>query len=132
MFGWKHGDPYGQEVRTADHLDKRDFVEEALRSRRPGATGTVVAHHDGHGLCFDVRHPDGTIGCYDPDELEFVKIETELSLERERCVRLCDELAAGTIDESERAAARSLADRIRALHDPVPDNRNAPIREIVD
>jgi hypothetical protein len=50
-------------------LDRRDYTEAAQAMRRPGASGKVLGHHDGHGLCYEVRHDDGTTGFYDPDEL---------------------------------------------------------------
>lgn len=39
-------------------------------ARKWGVEGTVGTHHDGHGLCYEVTHADGTVGCYDPTELE--------------------------------------------------------------
>ena len=53
----------------------RDWTEEALRAReavplRMGeATGIIVAVHDSHGLCYDVRFAKGVEACYDPDEV---------------------------------------------------------------
>ena len=47
-----------------------DWTKEALKTRRWGVRGAVIAHHDSHGLCYDVRHEDGTRGSYDPSELE--------------------------------------------------------------
>lgn len=41
----------------------------ALEARKWGVEGTVIAEHDSHGLCYDVRHDDGTQGCYEPSEL---------------------------------------------------------------
>jgi hypothetical protein len=46
-----------------------DWTEEAIASRKFGVLGTIVHHHDSHGLCYDVRHEDGTEGCYDSREL---------------------------------------------------------------
>lgn len=31
--------------------------------------GSIVGHSDSHGLCYEVRHDDGTRAFYDPDEL---------------------------------------------------------------
>lgn len=59
----------GDRVSTSGILENRDFNEEAIRTRRPNAKGTVTGHHDSHGLCYVVRHDDGVSGCYDPDEL---------------------------------------------------------------
>lgn len=48
---------------------ERDWTEEALRTRQDGVRGVIVGHHDSHGLCYDVRHEDDSIGCYSPWEL---------------------------------------------------------------
>lgn len=59
---------------TQPNWDKRDeWTSEGWKRRQWGVRGTVVTHHDSHGLCYDVCHPDGTWGCYDPSELEVVK-----------------------------------------------------------
>ena len=60
----------GARVKTADEISQRDFSKEAMKYRRTNTIGTVVREHNSHGLCYDVYHDaDGTIGCYDPDEL---------------------------------------------------------------
>ena len=57
-------------------LPARDWTAEALDARnrvvmRAGeATGCVVAVHDSHGLCYDVRFANGVVACYDPDEVQ--------------------------------------------------------------
>jgi hypothetical protein len=47
-----------------------DWTPEALQSRKWGVTGRIKHIHNGHGLCYTVRHDDGTEGAYDPNELE--------------------------------------------------------------
>ncbi len=60
-------------VRTTQETpDVSDWTEEARASRQWGVKGEVVTHHDSHGLSYEVRHPDGTIGHYDPTELEMI------------------------------------------------------------
>lgn len=60
----------GTRVTTVSVLTGRDYIESARALRRPNATGVIRTHHDSHGLCYEVRHDsDGTVGCYDPDEL---------------------------------------------------------------
>lgn len=65
----------GTTVRTTQpNLDLRDeWADEAWVRRKWGVQGKVLTHHDSHGLCYDVRHEDGTVGCYDPSELEVVQ-----------------------------------------------------------
>ncbi len=48
------------------------WTEEGLASRQWGVEGEIVGYHDSHGLHYDVKHPDGTLGYYDPTELEVV------------------------------------------------------------
>lgn len=55
----------------ANH-DIKDWTPEGLASRQWDVKGKVVTHHDSHGLTYEVRHPDGTIGHYDPSEFELV------------------------------------------------------------
>lgn len=65
----------GTSVRTTEpnwNL-RKEWTDEGWGRRRWGVQGTVVIHHDSHGLCYDVRHQDGTVGSYDPSELEVVQ-----------------------------------------------------------
>lgn len=56
---------------------RREWTTEAWNSRQWGVEGTVITHHDSHGLCYEVRHPDKTIGGYDPSELSEVPIDNK-------------------------------------------------------
>ncbi len=49
-----------------------EWTDEAWNERKWGAKGTVLTHHDSHGLCYEVQHEDETVGYYDPSELEVV------------------------------------------------------------
>jgi len=44
-----------------------------LALQKWGVVGEVMDHHDSHGLCYEVKHPDGSIGVYDPTEIEEIK-----------------------------------------------------------
>lgn len=50
----------------------KEWTPEALIARKWGVLGTIIMHHDSHGLCYDVLHDDGTEGCYDPDEFAVI------------------------------------------------------------
>ena len=52
---------------------RKEWTDEAWKKRKWGVEGKVVAHHDSHGLYYDVVHDDDTDGCYDPSELEVIK-----------------------------------------------------------
>ena len=64
----------GTSVKTTEpNLGMRDqWTDEGWAGRKWGIQGKVFTHHDSHGLCYDVQHEDGTVGCYDPSELEVV------------------------------------------------------------
>jgi hypothetical protein len=62
--------PKNARVRTLKSLHDDQYTSEALKHRKWGAEGIVVGSHNSHGLCYDVRHLDDSIGCYDPDELK--------------------------------------------------------------
>lgn len=64
----------GTRVKTTQaNLDLRgEWTEEVWNGRQWGITGIVTEHHDSHGLCYVVQHPDGTVGAYDPSELEVI------------------------------------------------------------
>ncbi len=61
----------GTLVKTIEpNLALRDeWTDEGWAKRKWGVRGKILTHHDSHGLCYDVRHEDGTEGCYDPSEL---------------------------------------------------------------
>mgnify|MGYP001586349149 FL=1 len=70
---WLQIDP-GTKVKTTkeDPSNADSWTKEAKKRRRWGVEGEVITHHGSHGLCYEVRHEDGTKGCYDPSELEVV------------------------------------------------------------
>ena len=47
-----------------------EWTADGWAKRKWGVKGEVLAHHDSHGLYYDVRLPDGTVGCYDSSELK--------------------------------------------------------------
>lgn len=49
---------------------RRDWTDDAWAKRRWGVIGIIEAHHDSHGLYYDVRHEDGTMAGYDPGEFD--------------------------------------------------------------
>ena len=65
----------GTLVRTTEpNMELREeWTDEGWAGRKWGVDGRVITHHDSHGLCYEVRHSDGTMGTYDPSELEVVK-----------------------------------------------------------
>ena len=57
---------------TKENSAVSDWTKEAQESRQWGVQGEIVTHHDAHGLSYEVKHPDGTIGHYDPSEIEVI------------------------------------------------------------
>jgi hypothetical protein len=65
--------PVGTLVKTTEENPfVTDWSSEAKTSRKWGVEGSILVCHDSHGLCYEVRHPDGSVGYYDPTELELV------------------------------------------------------------
>ena len=56
-------------VTTRANAAVTDWLPSAAASRQWGVRGEIIAHHDSHGLSYEVRHADGTIGHYDPTEI---------------------------------------------------------------
>lgn len=69
---WPPLDPGTRVKTTTKKTADSEWTPEALVARKWGVTGTVAWHHDSHGLCYDVRHDDGTEGCYDPAEFDVI------------------------------------------------------------
>ena len=70
---WPPLDP-GTRIKTTQPNEemRREWTDEGWAGKKSGVLGTILQHHDSHGLCYDVRHDDGTEGCYDPSEFEVV------------------------------------------------------------
>jgi hypothetical protein len=68
---WPPIDPGTTVLTMVPNLAKRkEWTKVAWESRQWGVTGTVLEHHDSHGLYYDVEHKDGSIGFYDPSEIQ--------------------------------------------------------------
>ncbi len=73
----------GTVVKTTESKSPRsEWTDETWASRKWGVHGKVVTHHDSHGLCYDVRHEDGTEGCYDPAELEILAVHVPVDVNK--------------------------------------------------
>jgi len=65
----------GTRVKTLkENSNITDWRIEARASRQWNVYGTVVRYHDSHGLSYEVRHQDGTIGHYDPSEIRLLHL----------------------------------------------------------
>lgn len=63
---------------TGPNWSKRsEWTDEGWNQRQWQVIGEVVVHHDSHGLCYEVRHPDGTAACYDPTEIKVLGTSSE-------------------------------------------------------
>ena len=51
---------------------RKEWTKGGWASKKWGVRGTVIGHHDSHGLCYVVHHDDGSDGYYDPSELEVI------------------------------------------------------------
>ncbi len=68
----------GTLVQTTDPNMKmrKEWTDEGWEKRKWGVRGKVLRHHDSHGLCYDVKHEDGSEGCYDPSEFRVCENES--------------------------------------------------------
>ena len=65
----------GARVQIMHRPDKdRGYLKSEAHKRLLGddLTGTVIAEHDSHGLCYEVRLPNDDVITYDREELEVV------------------------------------------------------------
>jgi hypothetical protein len=64
---------YGTRVKTTEPnmTLRREWTDEGWASKKWGVEGVVIHHHDSHGLSYEVEH-DGTIGHYDPSEIQIL------------------------------------------------------------
>jgi hypothetical protein len=70
---WPPIDHGTQVLTTRPDLKRRsEWTKEGWKSRRWGVQGTIINHHDSHGLCYEVRHHNGTVGYYDPSEFQVI------------------------------------------------------------
>ena len=51
-----------------------EYVAEVRATRKDG-TGKVIAVHDSHGLCYDVKLDDGTTSSYEPSALRVERVK---------------------------------------------------------
>lgn len=60
-------------VKIANKIYGRDYTPEGNEQRLKlvGRVGHIIAEHNSHGLCYDVK-VDNEIATYDPDELTFL------------------------------------------------------------
>jgi hypothetical protein len=68
----------GDRVETVrPDVESDDWTQEAMASRRWGVTGSIVREHNSHGLCYRVRHDDGSHGVYEARELRVLRVSEE-------------------------------------------------------
>ena len=64
--------PVGTRVKTLESSRANDWAETLSQARQWDVTGTIEDYSDSHGLCYKVRHDDGTESWYNPEELEAI------------------------------------------------------------
>lgn len=66
--------PIGSKVLTVEtNCTSDDWTAPALEKRKFNVAGKIVGYHDSHGIIYEVRHTDGSVGCYDPWELDTIR-----------------------------------------------------------
>jgi len=56
---------------------KTEWTEQGWNARKWSVTGEIIDHHSGHGFYYDVKHKDGTVAGYNPEEIEIVSFTQE-------------------------------------------------------
>lgn len=95
----------GSRVRTTIYPDQvaSDWSPYS-EPRRSGEDGTVTAVHDSHGLCYEVKHDsDGTVGCYEPHELNELDKHGRPPLKE---AKMSKNLSEATTEDLERELAK--------------------------
>jgi hypothetical protein len=57
----------------ANEENRMWWTDEGWNARQWGINGSILTHRDSHGLYYEVKHPDGSVGAYDPSELKVVE-----------------------------------------------------------
>ena len=78
---WPPIDPGTPVVTTQPNVKlKKEWTAAGWEEKKWGVHGIIQGHHDSHGLCYDIRHEDGSSATYDPSEFAVVPSE-ETSME---------------------------------------------------
>ena len=64
-----HHLPYGTAVMTTERDDSDDWQDNNRPDCRWRTRGRIIKHSDSHGLCYEVKHADGSSAWYNPGEL---------------------------------------------------------------
>lgn len=68
----------GKRVRTLKLIPnveiERGYVLEAREHAGSGKKGIIINYSNSHGICYKVKHADGTQAFYEPEELELIKV----------------------------------------------------------
>lgn len=59
----------GRPVKTLKDAGADDWSDPKNRGCQWGVLGRIIHYSNSHGLCFEVRHNDGSVAWYDPGEL---------------------------------------------------------------
>jgi len=73
MIATSSADPGSDNIRryvtVGELTTATDFSPDARRYARLGQRGVITNYSNSHGLCYQVRHDDGTAAWYEPEEL---------------------------------------------------------------
>lgn len=102
----RNKDPYmWQTVRTTFPLT-HDWTHEAKLARKWNVIGQVKDLSNSHGLCYNVKHEDGSDAWYDPSEFELINNrDNEVNQTRSKLVNA--KLAGKTISEVDATSVNS-------------------------
>lgn len=65
----------GARVETTEPNEslRQEWLPDVWEKRQWGVAGTIVSDSNAHGVSYEVEHPDGSTGHYDPSELKLTQ-----------------------------------------------------------
>lgn len=69
----KDAERLGARVRTTTDAGSDDWSDLTRSTCKWGVSGKIIDYSNSHGLCYKVRHQDGSVAWYEPGELELDK-----------------------------------------------------------
>ncbi len=69
----------GTTIKTtkSNNEKKSEWTEEGWNARKWNVKGEIIDYHNGHGFYYDVKHEDGTVAGYNPEEIEIISFTKE-------------------------------------------------------
>ena len=101
-----------------DLSEWHQWTAEGLKAKRWNDKGVIIGHSDAHGLCYEVRHSNGSKAYYGPKEFRVMVIDESLEILRYR-VRQMKASQGCVLVANGFAEAQEFSDEIKTLEDQI-------------